>query len=75
MINIIKQKFEAQKEKAPKLSSFVNFMRVIRHRNYEDSVVKEAFNKLVEKDDWKGSKYDELLDYIYSEGRKPTVLS
>jgi hypothetical protein len=70
MIDIIRQKFTAMQEKNPSLSSFVCYVRVIRGKEYDEVDVKRGFDKLVEKDDWKGNNYAELLDYVYLENRK-----
>lgn len=70
MIEAVRRKMQMEEDKDKGKSSFVYFIRSIRGKEYEQAELKKYFDKLVEKDDWKGNNYAALLDYVYLENRK-----
>lgn len=64
MFKEIKERFIAESEKSPMLSSFVCFSRVMRKKSYPSRTVRSAFNNLVEKDDYASKDRETLLEWI-----------
>jgi hypothetical protein len=50
----------------PYYSSYICFAKTIKDRNYCQRIIKNYFNKLVEKDDYGPKDKKAILNYLYS---------
>lgn len=60
-----KRKFQEIQKERPHHSTLMNFIGVVKGRKLKRDVIRRHFNNLVEKDDYKRSEKDEILEQIY----------
>lgn len=62
----IEQAFKNQLREQPDLSTLIAFNMAIMGKKYSRSEVGKAFNKLVDKDDYKGNNKERILQHTLS---------
>ena len=66
----IKTNFYALQKSNPNLSSLVCLALVMRTGKYSMKQITDAFNNLVDKDDYKDEHHDKLLTYLIERNQK-----
>lgn len=71
----IKDEFRAIEDKNSGWSSHTCFLHLVRGKKYTYEEVEEMFSEFVEKDDYKNAYREKLIDYAFSQTRKPKEVS
>ncbi len=62
----IKRRYEAQAEKHPALSSYMNFAGAVRGQKLSNDMVRRWFNTLVDPEDYDPEDKRDLLQFLYA---------
>lgn len=69
-MNEIKKLYKLQKELHPELGDYINLCFVIRGRNYQKINIRNAFLKLVDREQYDWAERKELIDYLFEVTQK-----